>query len=429
MGSINLGRVKGDVIILKETTPETRDDGSKLLSGDLWINSRDYNIYKHNGTTFEPTGVNIKGEKGDKGDDVDVGNVYLLSGGTGIPDSADMDAYREVGNYYCNANTTVATLTNAPFTSAFTLKVILSAGTGYPFQIFRRFSDGVVACRCYTPSASAWGNYHYYSSDDMVLDKLNSQVFDLKTTDKTLPGAINEINDTSWLLTVGTEIPASANMDNYTDPGNYYCFNGINVQTLVNAPPVFTSGFMLKVVQANVSGFPMQIYTDRNGNTAVRVRQDNLPTAENTWSGYNYFYGVSDDPYEVYEVPKPENLQSRVSSIDTWDVTLIKQKNSKMVTARINILGSLLDGEDSFAWNNMFESPVGFAPYSEDGNVTTYTHVGVNAYGHIFNMWFSGNLSNNTGSCSVRAYRTEGRYDESSYGKIEIQTTFTYPTF
>ena len=97
MASTNLGRVMGDVIIVKSTTPTTRDDGSKLLAGDLskllagdlWINSSTYNIYKYNGTSFADTGMNIKGEKGDKGDTgaagaegkgIEEDNAYIFHG-------------------------------------------------------------------------------------------------------------------------------------------------------------------------------------------------------------------------------------------------------------------------------------------------------------------------------------------------------------
>lgn len=67
MSDINLGRVKGDKIIVNATEPTTRKDGTKLLTGDLWINTSTYQVWEYNGTAFVDTGMNIKGEKGDKG--------------------------------------------------------------------------------------------------------------------------------------------------------------------------------------------------------------------------------------------------------------------------------------------------------------------------------------------------------------------------
>ena len=67
MSDSNLGRVKGDKIIVNAAEPTTRKDGTKLLTGDLWINSSTYQVWQYNGTAFEDTGMNIKGAKGDKG--------------------------------------------------------------------------------------------------------------------------------------------------------------------------------------------------------------------------------------------------------------------------------------------------------------------------------------------------------------------------
>lgn len=67
MSDINLGRVKGDKIIVNAAEPTTRKDGTKLLTGDLWINTSTYQVWEYNGTAFVDTGMNIKGAKGDKG--------------------------------------------------------------------------------------------------------------------------------------------------------------------------------------------------------------------------------------------------------------------------------------------------------------------------------------------------------------------------
>lgn len=68
----NLGRVVGATIIVKASQPTVRDDNSKLLEGDIWINSTTQQLYKYQGGVFIDTGINIKGEKGDAGSDADL---------------------------------------------------------------------------------------------------------------------------------------------------------------------------------------------------------------------------------------------------------------------------------------------------------------------------------------------------------------------
>lgn len=76
----NLGRVVGATIIVKASQPTVRDDNSKLLEGDIWINSTTQQLYKYQGGTFIDTGINIKGEKGDAGSDADVsGDIANLN--------------------------------------------------------------------------------------------------------------------------------------------------------------------------------------------------------------------------------------------------------------------------------------------------------------------------------------------------------------
>ena len=68
MATINLGRVKGSVIIVNATQPSQREDGKPLLAGDIWINSSNYNLYVYTGTSFPSSpNANIKGAKGDQG--------------------------------------------------------------------------------------------------------------------------------------------------------------------------------------------------------------------------------------------------------------------------------------------------------------------------------------------------------------------------
>lgn len=91
-------------------------------------------------------------------------NSYRLMLGTAIPQNADLNDYQSVGNYYCAEAVTAQSLQNMPstigFNTAFTLKVELSSGTGYPSQTLRSYNTGNLAYRVYY-SSGGWSVWRY----------------------------------------------------------------------------------------------------------------------------------------------------------------------------------------------------------------------------------------------------------------------------
>lgn len=63
-------------------------------------------------------------------------------GGIEIPEGADLNNYKTVGNYYCPLNTTVKTLKNCPTNYAFTMEVTYGTGNDYPKQIIYEYFGG-----------------------------------------------------------------------------------------------------------------------------------------------------------------------------------------------------------------------------------------------------------------------------------------------
>lgn len=127
-----------------------------------------------------------------------------------------------------------------------------------------------------------------------ILNKISSKSYsELDTTAKTLIGAIDELNSKSYLLQGGTAIPSGADMNDYTEIGNYYCNANSIAQTLENCPT--TSGFTLKVENAvgessaGSSGYIRQTFTEHDtGRKIVRYRVNST----STWKPFVYF---SDD--------------------------------------------------------------------------------------------------------------------------------------
>lgn len=88
---------------------------------------------------------------------------YILSGGEVVPRDSDMNNFKTPGNYACAQDADVATLKNAPFVNAFTLKVELANGSDYPCQTYREYNTGTVAYRYYNPYGSTgWTSYTYF---------------------------------------------------------------------------------------------------------------------------------------------------------------------------------------------------------------------------------------------------------------------------
>lgn len=115
----------------------------------------------------------------------------------------------------------------------------------------------------------------------------------LQTSAKNIVAAVNELNSKSYLLQGGTAIPSDADMNDYTEIGNYYCNANSIAQTLENCPT--TSGFTLKVENAvgkssaGSSGYIRQTFTEYDtGRKIVRYRVNST----GTWQPFVYF---SDD--------------------------------------------------------------------------------------------------------------------------------------
>ena len=154
---------------------------TSALINDLYLNTNTWNIYQCTtaGNASAAKWIykgNITGNITITPEDIGAPNkneVYLLKGGTSIPAGSDLKdiAYRSVGNYYCSANETAATLLNCPFSTAFLLKVEFPTGgngQGYLRQIFIRFNDGKTVTRLWDPYIN---NGQWTGEQEVILRK------------------------------------------------------------------------------------------------------------------------------------------------------------------------------------------------------------------------------------------------------------------
>lgn len=111
----------------------------------------------------------------------------------------------------------------------------------------------------------------------------------LNTTNKTIPGAINELNSKSIFNTVGTNILQNENLNNYTNPGTYACPIASVAATLSGIPSDLTTGFRLDVIH-KTKGRAMQILSP-NEPDIFYIR--GFTTENSSFESWKKFSGVS----------------------------------------------------------------------------------------------------------------------------------------
>lgn len=98
-------------------------------------------------------------------------------GGIEIPEGADLNNYKTVGNYYCPLNTTAKTLKNCPIWSAFTMEVKKGTGDGYPKQIIYEHLSARRFERYYnTYDNSGWKDWDLSWHSNGIIPNINTAV-------------------------------------------------------------------------------------------------------------------------------------------------------------------------------------------------------------------------------------------------------------
>lgn len=152
---------------------------------------------------------------------------YLLSGGAQITSNSDMDNYTEIGNYYCPSSAVASSLTNAPFTRGFTLKVQAgTSGKSYLQQIYKLFNTGQIAFR--VRENEEWSAYKYFSDDATLF--------------------------------AGTAIQSGDDLNDYTMPGIYRSTSSRITASLLNIPEIISSGFTMLVFNMATTTYVQVIF-------------------------------------------------------------------------------------------------------------------------------------------------------------------------
>lgn len=104
-------------------------------------------------------------------------SLDVSDGGIEIPEGADLNNYKTVGNYYCPLNTTAKTLKNCPIWSAFTMEVKKGTGDGYPKQIIYEHLSARRFERYYnTYDNSGWKDWDLSWHSNGIIPNINTAV-------------------------------------------------------------------------------------------------------------------------------------------------------------------------------------------------------------------------------------------------------------
>ena len=128
----------------------------------------------------------------------------------------------------------------------------------------------------------------------------------------------NSLYSKSYLLYGGIRITSGSNLNDYIEPGNYYCTSNADAASIQNSPT--NSAFTMKVEYSIGTSYPCQIVrVYNNRRTAYRFK-----TSSTDWSDWVYFSDdttladnlLSTAPYTVaFDEITPGALQTKSVSV------------------------------------------------------------------------------------------------------------------
>lgn len=203
---------------------------------------------------------------------------YKLRGYTKIPANSDLNSYTNVGSYVCDSNADASSLSNCPITNGF--KMIVEQTTSSSYIVQTIISRPGSQWKRYTSNGgTTWNSWSAYGSTDDYLPLSGGTVTGNLTVSGTLTASLTGNADTASQL-VSTEIPANADLNDYTTVGDYYSASNANASSLSNCPA--TVSFHMEV---RTSGARYQQIIFAQTNIFIRNR------TSSTWQSWYKFTG------------------------------------------------------------------------------------------------------------------------------------------
>lgn len=266
----------------------------------------------------------------------------------------DLNDYTTAGLYYFKSDTT---LTNSPFASADGwLTVYVSSNGTYIKQVFQREGTlsstykGFYLRLCGNGTWSAWSK---------VTPDLPLAISDGGTGAATATAALANLK--GFDLDLGTAIPSSADLNNYTTIGIYYCSSSTVAASLLNAPST-SAGFKLIVMYQGSTTQIRQIAIYQ----ATDLIYERFRNSSDTWGAWQRLIHTGDLPLSISnigcvteDVTMPQlSLPASGGAHDSADVSKSGYTPVGIVgitgsgTSGCNIMEFYLSGTTAYIWAN-----------------------------------------------------------------------------
>ena len=194
-------------------------------------------------------------------------NAYLLTGGTQIVASTNLNNITTIGNYCCPADVTAQTLTNCPITNAFRMKVEHANGTGYLRQTIYKYNSEDIYTRFYTSAWQSWVHLPNRAEMNAAINNItrSGTTFTATKTDGTTFTFDQQDNNTTYSAGTGLSLSGTTfSMPNSGVTAGTYGpnanVNGSNGTTM-NVPEITVDA------QGRVTKVTNRVYTSVNTDT------------------------------------------------------------------------------------------------------------------------------------------------------------------
>ena len=327
----------------------------------------------------------------------------------------DLDGYTTPGNYKVTSAALAGYVDHGPTTASAYRLIVLETTLNTRFMqialMNRGGYDTKISVRLNAGNGwSAWN------------DLANSNYVDTAVTTlaNSIAGDISDLGAASLDLVTShsTEIPANADLDSYTTPGNYLVKNVATSNTILNAP-ISEIGYRLFVVRyrADANTTKAQIIISATPNPYIFVRFYNgslwrpwtrLMNTETDSGIYGITFNTTDSSGTVERIGGYTHYITNFDKIHPWGD--MRRCNLSIVNGKKHIT---YEGENDFATdgsngNVMVEIPKFFVKRERIGNTESWYISAEDRAGFTIHPWFV----NSDGS--IAQYRYYGAYNSSN---------------
>lgn len=261
--------------------------------------------------------------------------VESLSGGTEIPNNADLNTYKTQGNYHCLGDATAQTLSNCPVTNAFRMKVGHPTGGGsYTYQEIVNWNTGTRYYRQCLTSSNSWTEW----------------IVTYDSRKKPTPSEIGAVATENILA-------ASTDLNNIITSGMYRIGN-----TPVNAPTEGCAYGQLLVVHGGQDTISQIVFPYKSSRMYMRTGNPTIIDGAGQWNGWVQMYSTGNKPTPADIGALPDSVvpvtKGGTGKTSLTDVTVGYSIHPVMINCSNMDINELKSAGFYFGYENMLHAAV-----------------------------------------------------------------------